>query len=173
MKRLAILLPLLLACEEPKTGDACEKSSQCPDANHCLAKLCVEEGSKHLVDITLVGTDHDDLACAIDSSVNGFGCSHDYKQQIVSKTAARDDAKRLQPVTTKKGITLLAASIWNQPAIASKLDKAEKGTRFTASCQVIVRGSVEKARVRWKRGEEWMAATHVPVVVADSCTIGK
>lgn len=165
------LLVLAGACDEPKAGEACSASSRCAEKHVCLAAICVEEGSRHLVDITLVPSDHDDLACGIADGVAGLSCSHDFDQQRARSTPAREDAARLQPVTTKKGVTLLAARLWQQPALRAKLDRAKPDTRFTASCHVVVRGSVEKARVHWKPGQAWQAATHVPIVVADTCTV--
>ena len=167
------ILVILIGCERAKTGESCEKSTQCADAHACFAKVCVEHGTKHIVDITLVGLDHDDLACAVDDKVAGLSCGHAYDQTERDKTPAREDTTRLQPMTTKSGLTVLASGVWSQPAIQQKLNKSKPKTRFTASCEVVLRGSVEKARVRWKKSEGWHAATHVPVVVAESCTVGK
>ncbi len=177
MKRIVLLLCLIAAtvagCSKTRTGDKCGKTSQCMEKNVCFAEVCVEHGSKHFVDITLLATDHDELACAIDADVAGLSCRHAYDQSEKTKRPAREDPRQLQPVTTKGNITLLAAGLWNQPALASKLAKGKSDARFIARCEVVIRGTVEKARVRWKRGEGWLAATHVPVVVANACTIAK
>lgn len=160
-------------CEKREAGNACKRSSQCVERHHCVAEKCAEEGSKHIVDITLVGNDHDNLACSIDGDVAGLTCSHGPDQKQVRAEPARETDTRLQPMTTKDHLTILVAGVWSQPEVQKKVKKAKPTTRFTASCQVVLRGSVEKARVRWKRGEAWMPATHVPVMAAESCTVGR
>jgi hypothetical protein len=160
-------------CDKAKDGEACRKTSQCVDTHLCMASACVERGSRHLIDITLVGTDHDDLACALDEPVAGLSCSHgsDQKQRIA--TPARESDTLLQPMTTKSGLTVLVAGLWSQPALAAKLDASRASSRFVAACSIKARGSVEKVRIRWKRSEGWLPATHLPVVQVESCKIGK
>lgn len=104
------------------------------------------------VDITLVSTDRQDLACATGTELKGLHCQFESQTKRWSKPDANDDKKMLKPYSTTNGINFLAAGVWSDPALSGEnLPK----TRFAVKCKLTVAGKMPRADVRWHEGEGW------------------
>lgn len=111
-----------------------------------------EEGKSYDIDITLVSTDKQDLACASGTEIKGLHCGFESQARRWSKGDANDDKKMLRPYSTTNGIQFFAAGLWSEPALAP--DKLP-ATRFSVKCKLNVAGKMPRADVRWHEGEGW------------------
>ena len=110
-----------------------------------------KEGDTVDVDITLVSTDKQDLACASGGEVKGFHCGFESQGKRWTKSDPADEKKTLRPYSTTTGINFLAAGVWSDPALSGELPK----TRFAVTCKLNVAGKMPRADVRWHEGEGW------------------
>ena len=110
-----------------------------------------KEGDTVDVDITLVSTDKQDLACASGGDVKGFHCGFESQGKRWTKSDPADEKKTLRPYSTTTGINFLAAGVWSDPALSGELPK----TRFAVTCKLNVAGKMPRADVRWHEGEGW------------------
>ena len=130
------LLMLLLGSERGVTGPAAPQW---------------KEGDTVDVDITLVSTDKQDLACASGGDVKGLHCGYETQAKRWTKSDPADEKKTLRPYSTTNGINFLAAGVWSDPALSGDLPK----TRFAVTCKLHVIGTMPRADVRWHEGEGW------------------
>ncbi|MFO0592678.1 MAG: hypothetical protein U0441_34360 [Polyangiaceae bacterium] len=110
-----------------------------------------KEGDTVDVDITLVSTDKQDLACASGSDLKGLHCGFESQGKRWTKTDATDEKTTLRPYSTVNGVNFLAAGVWSDPALTADLPK----TRFAVTCKFKVAGKFGRADVRWHEGEGW------------------
>lgn len=110
-----------------------------------------KEGDTVDVDITLVSTDKQDLACASGSDVKGLHCGFESQGKRWTKGDPADEKTTLRPYSTTNGINFLAAGVWSDPALTTDLPK----TRFAVTCKFKVAGKMPRADVRWHEGEGW------------------
>lgn len=121
------------------------------------------------LDITLVKTDQQDLACASGTEVGGLHCMYESQGKRWSKGDANDDKKTLRPYSTTANVNFLAAGIWSEPALApDKLPNA----RFTLKCKYKVAGKMPRADVRWHEGEGWNNVTDWYTGAVSDCKLG-
>lgn len=115
-----------------------------------------KEGDSVDVDITLVSTDKQELACASGTELKGLHCGFESQGKRWTKGDPNDDKKTLRPYSTTNGINLFAAGLWSDPALS---DGKLPTTRFAVKCKFSVAGKMPRADVRWREGEGW---TSVP-----------
>lgn len=103
------------------------------------------------VELTLVKTDKDDLACASADEVSGKHCAFEAQNKKWSKGDATNDKATLRPYTTTNGAELLAAGLWSEPALSGTLP----ALRFSVKCKYTVEGKVKKPSIRWATDKPW------------------
>jgi hypothetical protein len=111
------------------------------------------------VNITLVATDRNDLACSSATVVAGRRCEFESKTKAVEPKP--EDDKLLKPYTTTDNIRFLAAGLWSQPELDARKLPSD---RFTVKCKYSVEGEIKRPAVRWNarsafgdRTEDWYA----------------
>ncbi|MBW2454683.1 MAG: hypothetical protein JRI68_09235 [Deltaproteobacteria bacterium] len=104
------------------------------------------------VELTLVHTDRQNLACAMKDEIKGRHCGFEAQNKRSSKSndPTKND-KLLQPYTTTGGQQLMASGLWMQPSMIKGLPKS----RFSVKCKFVVEGKSKAGFVRWKPGEGW------------------
>lgn len=100
-------------------------------------------GGVSMVEITLVESDREGLACASNVEVAGLRCG--YQAGGRSWSAPPAPSERLMPYSTVRKQLLLGAGLWTQPALLGKLPSQ----RFTVVCNFHVEGVMGSAAVRW------------------------
>lgn len=103
------------------------------------------------VEITLVKTDKDDLACASADEISGKHCAFEGQNKKWSKGDSTNDKTLLRPYTTTSGSELLAAGLWSEPALSGTLP----ALRFSVKCKYTVEGKVKKPSIRWATDKPW------------------
>ncbi len=99
------------------------------------------------VELTLVAADRENLACASDAVIDGLHCG--FGAGAKPWAAAAAPAGTLQPYTTTDRRSILAAGLWDDPAMAkAKLPKK----RFRAKCDFAAAGEAVGPKVRWAPG---------------------
>jgi hypothetical protein len=113
------------------------------------------------IELTLVASDANDLACAMEGELAGLHCGYTAPNaKNAAAQGSREDAKLLQPYSTTSRQNLLAANVWMQPELkdAAALDakiKTMQNSRFSVSCKFTPRGRAKGAKVQWKPGTDW------------------
>jgi hypothetical protein len=102
------------------------------------------------VEITLVPSDSKDLACASQEVLAERHCQFEDKGKTWSKGNDPDE-KIFKPYTTTDRVQFLAAGVWSQPALKSKLPT----TRFSVKCKYKVDGKLKKPNIRWAQDGQW------------------
>jgi hypothetical protein len=110
------------------------------------------KGQKVDVEITLVHTDQQDLACASSDELAGKHCAFESKGKPWTKSDSKDDKTVLRPYTTTDRIQFLAAGLWTD---AGTTKAPLPRTRFTVKCKLTVDGSLRKPAVRWASDGPW------------------
>jgi hypothetical protein len=114
-----------------------------------------KDGETVDVEITLVATDKNDLACAFPDELKGKHCAFEAEGKKWSKTQNNDDKSTLKPYTTVNRIQFLAAGMWDDPALKGQLPKG----RFSVKCKYTVDGKAKEGKVRWSATEnKWFQA---------------
>jgi hypothetical protein len=109
-------------------------------------------GQKVDVEVTLVHTDQQDLACASADELAGRHCGFEAKNKPWSKGDVKDDKLLLKPYTTTDRIQFLAAGLWSDTGMTkAPLPR----TRFTVKCKYTVDGKIKKPGVRWAGDGPW------------------
>jgi hypothetical protein len=103
------------------------------------------------VELTLVKTDREDLACSSPEELAGRHCAFEAQTKRWSKGDVNDDKKLLKPYTTTNGAELLAAGLWSEPALSGTLP----ATRFSVKCKYTVEGRLKKPSIRWATDRPW------------------
>jgi len=103
------------------------------------------------VEITLVASDKNDLACASATEMAGKHCGFEAKNKPWSKGSATDDKAVLRPYTTVDRVQFLAAGVWSQPTLSGTLPPA----RFSIKCKFTVDGQMSGSAVRWESSGPW------------------
>ncbi len=101
-------------------------------------------GSTREVELTLVQTDKQNLACASDAVVGGLHCG--FQSNFAAAGAlSPDDPRLLQPYNTTGEELLLGAGLWTSPDLKGPLPP----TRFTVVCQYHIGGLIRSAGIRF------------------------
>jgi hypothetical protein len=127
------------------------------------------EGQKVDVEITLVSTDRQDLACATGTELKGLHCAFESQSKRWSKGDANDDKKMLKPYSTTTGTNFMAAGVWTDPALSGENLPA---TRFTIKCKLDVAGKIPRADVRWHADEGWNSVSDWYAGTVSECKMG-
>lgn len=108
-------------------------------------------GKAQTIEVTLVAGDRDNLACGSATVLDGLRCSSDGEGKRWPDAAKGNSGpSTLQPYTTTDRKSVLAAGVWDDPALEkSKLPK----TRFRARCDFAPVGEVAAPKVRWTKGQ--------------------
>lgn len=115
-----------------------------------------KEGDTVEVDVTLVSTDRQELACASGTELKGLHCGFESQGKRWSKGDPNDDKKTLRPYSTTNGINFLGAGLWTDAGLTEgKLPT----TRFAVKCKLNVAGKMPRADVRWREGESFNSVT--------------
>ena len=114
-----------------------------------------KDGQQVDVELTLVPSDAKDLACGSTDEIAGRHCEYEDRAKRWSKSSNDPDEKILKPYTTTDRIQLLAAGVWDQPALTGKLPN----TRFSVKCKFKVDGRIKKPLVRWQSDGTWFDQT--------------
>jgi hypothetical protein len=107
------------------------------------------------IEVTLVPSDRQDLACASDVEIAGRHCAFEAPNKPWSKGGdLNDDKKLLKPYTTAPPdhIQFAAAGLWSEPALAKEKLPA---TRFSVKCKYKVEGTLKSLSVRWEQTGNW------------------
>lgn len=107
------------------------------------------------VEITLVKTDRNDLACGSPTVIGGKHCAFEAQGKPFSKPDT-DDKIVLKPYTTTDRIQFTAAGLWSEPLMAP--DKVPP-SRFSVKCKYKVEGTIKAPGVRWNETGPWHAST--------------
>lgn len=100
-------------------------------------------GSTHEVELTLVRTDKQNLACASDAIVAGLRCA--FRRDFAAVGGSADDPRILQPYNTTTSELLLGAGVWTSPDLKGPLPPA----RFTVMCNYHIEGVARSAEIRF------------------------
>lgn len=134
-----------------------------------------KEGQVVDVEITLVTTDHNNLACAMADEIDGRYCAFTERNKATTKPSdPRKVDKVLQPYTTIDRVQFMAAGLWMQPELQAKLEKENwdrPSPRFSVRCKFHVQGKSKNAYVQWKAGEAWYPASNWYAGFVDNCHI--
>jgi hypothetical protein len=101
------------------------------------------------VEITVVPSDRQDLACASKDELAGRHCQFEERNRPWKSADA--DEKILKPYTTTDRVQFLAAGLWDQPALKGKLPTS----RFSVKCKYKVEGKLAKPWIRWAADGQW------------------
>ena len=124
-------------------------------------------GGTRLVELTLVASDQQALACAADVAVDALRCGHRADGSAAGPTAP-DDATVLQPYYTVGGELLLGAGLWRSPALQGPLPTS----RFTAACNFHCQGVTRAATIRFAPGAAFAGTGKlVPVGTLSDCVL--
>jgi len=101
------------------------------------------------VEITVVPSDRQDLACASKTELEGRHCQFEERNRPLK--SSDPDEKILKPYTTTDRVQFLAAGLWDQPSLKAKLPT----TRFSVKCKYKVEGKIPKPWIRWASDGQW------------------
>jgi hypothetical protein len=101
-------------------------------------------GSTRVVELTVIGDDKRNLACASKHAVAGLRCGYDH-DQVPVKSLSADQPEMLQPYVTTGGDLLLGAGLWTSPDVKHDLPPS----RFTVVCNYTIKGVSKSARIRF------------------------
>ncbi len=129
------------------------------------------------VEITVVTTDWNNLACMMEGDIKGRHCGFTAPNKATDGAKnAREDDKLLQPFSTTDHANFLASGFFMQPELKEKLDKENWDTpspRFNVTCKLVVEGRAKAAKVQWKQGDGWGPGDNWPVGEVKECKIAK
>lgn len=121
-------------------------------------------GGTRMVELTLVASDKQGLACASDKVVEGLHCGYRANSSEAGPVTT-DDPTMLQPYYTVGGELLLGAGLWASPGV-----KELPGGRFSIVCNFKVVGVSRSVAIRFAPGAAFGAAGKlVPVGTLSEC----
>lgn len=181
--RLMIALVLLLAMVViPVSGLARVLTKEAPQT---ADRKTWNVGDTATIHLTVVTSDYNDLACADARTIDGAHCEFENdRERFPAPQGGKDHpvddnkAKTLQPYRTTDNNLLLAAGLWAQPEIATRLHfepprgvAKDKLARFVTSCRVEFLAEWENPLVRWKSSDKWSENGKAMVTRLLSCKI--
>ena len=102
-------------------------------------------GGTHLVELTLIREDVQNLACASDVVLGGLRCA--YRADQREHEPRLDDRQWLRPYSTVKGDLLLGSGLWSAASLPTDLP----AQRFTVACNFHVVGVMKSVAFRWSQ----------------------
>lgn len=115
-------------------------------------------GTTRQVEVTLVRTDKQNLACASDAVVAGLHCA--FQRNFAAAAGSADDPRVLQPYNTTGEELLLGAGLWTSPDLKGPLPPA----RFTVVCNYHIEGVTRSAAIRFGAGAAFSPVAKVVTV---------
>ncbi len=141
-------------------------------------------GDTATIHLTVVTSDYNDLACADERTIDSTHCEFENDRERYPKKDGQESpiddnkATTLQPYRTTDNNLLLAAGLWAQPEVATRLHfepprgvSKDKLARFVVSCQVEFLAEWENPQVRWKSTDKWSENGKAMVTKLLECTI--
>lgn len=127
-------------------------------------------------EITLVTSDHDDLACASDKAVGQYRCEFRAPGTPWPDAVARID--RLAGYYTLDRKLYVIPGLFEQPPLAKRYADEEQRhlgrdqrARFVATCQLKLVDHLKDFQTRWVKGGEWNHQDEAWVAVPSDCRI--
>ena len=122
-------------------------------------------GGTHMVELTLVREDRDNLSCASDQEFADVRCG--FRANKSPREPKPEEKLELRPYKSVKGELILGAGLWSGPDLA----QPPRG-RFTAVCNYTILGVTKSANVRWQKSGQFSRLSEtVPVGRLDGCVI--
>jgi hypothetical protein len=126
--------------------------------------------------ITLVTSDHDDLACASEQAFGRYRC--EFRAPGVPWPDPPAAADRLVPYYTVEQKMYVIPGLFEQQALAARYAAEEprkvprdQRPRFSAACRLKVTEQMRNFNTRWVRNGEWNHQDEAPVAIASDCHI--
>ena len=123
------------------------------------------------VELTLVASDAQNLACGSGAVVGGLRCAYDAEGKPWPAAPAGSASATLQPFTTTDKKNVLGAGLWTDPGLKQAALPAK---RFSVRCKFVEDGAVKSPSVRWSAsgkltegGGTWPAGT------LSDCAVGE
>ena len=101
-------------------------------------------GGTKMIEVTLIGEDKKNLACASDREFEGIHCAFHSSGQPWGP-GPEHDSNTLQPFNTIKNELFLASGMWFASPLRSELPTS----RFTVVCNYHVKGVLKNVSLRW------------------------
>jgi len=99
-------------------------------------------GGTHLVEISIVPEDRENLACASDATFGPVRCAYSLSRPPENVPLEHT----LSPYNTVRGQILVAAGMWTQPVLKTTMPRG----RFTVVCNFHVLGAM-RPQLRWAK----------------------
>lgn len=150
----AIVISIASSAPAPSTG------KRAAPVNRTPAGPAFAVGKKIPVVLTLKPQDKGDLYCASKLEVEGKRCA--FEASTVPRAKAEDEPTTLIPFSTTDRRQILAAGLWDSPALAP--DKLPRD-RFSVACSFNVEGKVTSPEIKWGKADwrqtkdDWFAGT--------------
>ncbi len=126
-------------------------------------------GAGDLVDapLTLVPSDRDQLACALDQPVGGFKCAFRDSGAPAEPPVAKQS--ELAPYMTTERVMYLIPGLFEQPAFDNYFSIHHGSSRFTMDCKLRLVSFQTTYRVRFRPSDEWGNGQAAWVAAPVSC----
>jgi hypothetical protein len=137
-----------------------------------------KSASQKIIDapITLVTSDNDDLACALDKVVGHYKCEFRAPGQPWPEAPAPKD--KLAPYFTTDRQMFLIPGLFEQPALAARYrSESPAGKprdqlhRFVARCKLHLVEKVESVQTRWMKGAPFGGADGAWIAEPEDCKV--
>jgi len=126
--------------------------------------------------ISLVTSDHDDLACASEQAFGRYRC--EFRAPGVPWPDPPAPADRLAAYFTVEQKLYVVPGLFEQPALAARYAAEEphkvprdQRPRFSALCQLKVTDQMRNFQTRWVKTGGWNHQDEAPVAIASDCRI--
>jgi hypothetical protein len=126
--------------------------------------------------ITLVTSDHDDLACASEQAFGRYRC--EFRAPGVPWPDPPAPADRLIGYYTGEQKLYVIPGLFEQPALAARYATEEphklprdQRPRFSAACQLKVVDQMRNFQTRWVKNGDWGHQDEAPVATASDCRV--
>jgi hypothetical protein len=135
-------------------------------------------GGGHVVpaSLTLVTSDHDDLACASEQAFGRYRC--EFRAPGVPWPDPPAPADRLVGYYTGEQKLYVIPGLFEQSALAARYAAEEpkkiprdQRPRFSADCQLKVIDQMHNFQTRWTKTGDWGHQDDAPVATASDCRI--
>jgi hypothetical protein len=126
--------------------------------------------------ITLVSSDHDDLACASEQAFGRYRC--EFRAPGVPWPDPPAPADRLAGYFTVEQKLYVIPGLFEQPVLAARYAAEEQRKvprdqrpRFSAVCRLKITDQMRNLQTRWVKNGEWNHQDEAPVAIASDCRI--